>query len=84
MTFAGWRPKRLNVLCEERRYIELPDLVLIRLVIATGLTDEVFPSPDDRAGSHRDAAVARLRGMFRTLSAQLAAAVEDATLSRRA
>lgn len=83
MGAADWRLLRLKTLCDERSVAEPPDLLLIGLVIAIGLGDEVFAGLDDRAVQYTEAEMARLPEKYKTLTTKLTVVCGEAALRRR-
>ncbi|NMO51494.1 GPP34 family phosphoprotein [Actinoplanes sp. TBRC 11911] len=82
---AGWPATRVRTLIGRGEMLDIPDLVLAGLILATGLDQHVFVTLDARGrGLLFDQLKRRLPAMLQELVGHTEAAVGDAVMARRA
>jgi hypothetical protein len=82
---AGWPATRIRTYLGRGELLEVPDLVLAGLILATGLDQFVFITLDARGRAQMfDQFRRRLPAMLQDLVAHTEAAVGDAVMARRA
>ena len=82
---AGWPATRIRTFVGRGELLDVPDLVLAGLILATGLDQHVFLTLDARGrGQLFDQLKRRLPAMLQELVGQAEAAVGDAVMARRA
>jgi hypothetical protein len=82
---AGWPATRVRTSIGRGELLDVPDLVLAGLILATGLDQHVFVTLDARGrGQLFDQFRRRLPAMLQELVAHAEAAVGDAVMARRA
>jgi hypothetical protein len=82
---AGWPGSRVRVAVGRGELLDVPDLVLAGLILATGLDQHVFVTIDARdRGLLFDQLRRRLPAMLQELVGHAEAAVGDAVMARRA
>lgn len=82
---AGWPATRVRTLIGRGEMLDVPDLVLAGLILATGLDQHVFITLDTRGrGLLFDQLRRRLPAMLQELVGHAEAAVGDAVMARRA
>jgi hypothetical protein len=82
---AGWPATRVRTLIGRGEMLDIPDLVLAGLILATGLDQHVFVTLDARGrGLLFDQLRRRLPAMLQELVGHTEAAVGDAVMARRA
>ena len=82
---AGWPATRVRTLIGRGEMLDVPDLVLAGLILATGLDQHVFVTLDTRGrGLLFDQLRRRLPAMLQELVGHTEAAVGDAVMARRA
>jgi hypothetical protein len=82
---AGWPATRVRTYLERNELLDVPDLVLAGLILATGLDQFVFITLDARGRAQMfDQFRRRLPAMLQDLVAHTEAAVGDAVMARRA
>jgi hypothetical protein len=82
---AGWPGSRVRTMVGRGEHLDLPDLVLSGLILATGLDQHVFVTLDARdRGLLFDQLRRRLPAMLQELVGHAEAAVGDAVMARRA
>lgn len=82
---AGWPATRVRTSLGQGELLDVPDLVLAGLILATGLDQHVFVTLDARGrGQLFDQFRRRLPAMLQELVAHAEAAVGDAVMARRA
>ena len=82
---AGWPATRIRTFIGRGELLDIPDLVLAGLILATGLDQHVFLTLDARGrGQLFDQLKRRLPAMLLELISQAEAAVGDAVMARRA
>jgi hypothetical protein len=82
---AGWPATRVRTLIGRGEMLDIPDLVLAGLILATGLDQHVFVTLDTRGrGLLFDQLRRRLPTMLQELVGHTEAAVGDAVMARRA
>ncbi|MCY1144524.1 GPP34 family phosphoprotein [Actinoplanes sp. Pm04-4] len=82
---AGWPATRIRTFIGRGELLDIPDLVLAGLILATGLDQHVFLTLDARGrGQLFDQLKRRLPAMLLELISQSEAAVGDAVMARRA
>lgn len=82
---AGWPATRVRTLIGRGEMLDIPDLVLAGLILATGLDQYVFVTLDTRGrGLLFDQLRRRLPTMLQELVGHTEAAVGDAVMARRA
>ncbi|SNY48963.1 GOLPH3/VPS74 family protein [Paractinoplanes atraurantiacus] len=82
---AGWPATRIRTFIGRGEMLDVPDLVLAGLILATGLDQHVFVTLDARGRSQLfDQLKRRLPAMLHELVSQTEAAVGDAVMARRA
>ena len=82
---AGWPATRIRTFVGRGELLDVPDLVLTGLILATGLDQHVFVTLDARSrGLLFDQLKRRLPAMLQELVGQAEAAVGDAVMARRA
>ncbi|MBU2669320.1 GPP34 family phosphoprotein [Actinoplanes bogorensis] len=82
---AGWPATRIRTFVGRGELLDIPDLVLTGLILATGLDQHVFLTLDARdRGQLFDQLKRRLPAMLLELVGQAEAAVGDAVMARRA
>jgi hypothetical protein len=82
---AGWPATRVRTLIGRGEMLDIPDLVLAGLILATGLDQHVFVTLDARGrGLLFDQLRRRLPAMLQELVGHAEAAVGDAVMARRA
>lgn len=82
---AGWPATRVRTLIGRGEMLDVPDLVLAGLILATGLDQHVFVTLDARGrGLLFDQLRRRLPAMLHELVGHAEAAVGDAVMARRA
>jgi hypothetical protein len=82
---AGWPGSRVRTLVGRGDLLDIPDLVLAGLMLATGLDQHVLLTLDARERGHLfDQLRRRLPAMLQELVAHAEAAVGDAVMARRA
>jgi hypothetical protein len=82
---AGWPATRIRTFLGRDEMLDIPDLVLAGLVLATGLDQHVFVTLDARGrGRLFDQFRRRLPPMLQELVGHAEAAVGDAVMARRA
>lgn len=82
---AGWPATRIRTFIGRNELLDIPDLVLAGLILATGLDQHVFLTLDARGrGQLFDQFRRRLPAMLQELVAHAEAAVGDAVMARRA
>lgn len=82
---AGWPATRVRTLIGRGEMLDIPDLVLAGLILATGLDQHVFVTLDTRGrGLLFDQLKRRLPAMLQELVGHTEAAVGDAVMARRA
>jgi hypothetical protein len=82
---AGWPATRIRTFIGRGELLDIPDLVLAGLILATGLDQHVFLTLDARGrGQLFDQFRRRLPAMLQELVAHAEAAVGDAVMARRA
>ncbi|GIE94948.1 GOLPH3/VPS74 family protein [Paractinoplanes rishiriensis] len=82
---AGWPATRIRTFINRDELLDIPDLVLAGLILATGLDQHVFLTLDARGrGQLFDQFRRRLPAMLQELVAHAEAAVGDAVMARRA
>ncbi|MCO8271356.1 GPP34 family phosphoprotein [Actinoplanes sp. TRM 88003] len=82
---AGWPATRVRTFIGRGELLDIPDLVLAGLILATGLDQHVFLTLDARGrGQLFDQLKRRLPAMLLELISQAEAAVGDAVMARRA
>ncbi|WP_250008474.1 GPP34 family phosphoprotein [Actinoplanes sp. M2I2] len=82
---AGWPATRIRTFIGRGELLDIPDLVLAGLILATGLDQHVFVTLEARGrGQLFDQLKRRLPAMLLELVGQAEAAVGDAVMARRA
>jgi len=82
---AGWPATRIRTFIGRNELLDIPDLVLAGLILATGLDQHVFLTLDARGrGQLFDQFRRRLPAMLQELVAHAEASVGDAVMARRA
>ena len=82
---AGWPATRIRTFVGRGEMLDIPDLVLAGLILATGLDQHVLVTLDARGrGLLFDQLKRRLPAMLQELVGQAEAAVGDAVMARRA
>lgn len=82
---AGWPATRIRTYIVRDELLDVPDLVLAGLILATGLDQHVFMTLDNRGRTLLfDQFRRRLPAMLQDLVAHAEAAVGDAVMARRA
>lgn len=82
---AGWPATRIRTFIGRGELLDIPDLVLAGLILATGLDQHVFVTLEARGRSALfDQLKRRLPAMLLELVGQAEAAVGDAVMARRA
>src|SRR5689334_21786910 len=82
---AGWPATRIRTFIGRGEMLDVPDLVLAGLILATGLDQHVFVTLDARGRTQLfDQLKRRLPAMLHELVSQTEAAVGDAVMARRA
>jgi hypothetical protein len=82
---AGWPATRIRTYISRGEMLDVPDLVLAGLILATGLDQHVFVTLDARGRTQLfDQLKRRLPAMLHELVGQTEAAVGDAVMARRA
>ncbi|MGK5681799.1 GOLPH3/VPS74 family protein [Actinoplanes sp. URMC 104] len=82
---AGWPATRIRTYISRGELLDIPDLVLAGLILATGLDQHVFVTLDARGRNQLfDQLKRRLPAMLLELVGQAEAAVGDAVMARRA
>ncbi|WP_250037399.1 GOLPH3/VPS74 family protein [Paractinoplanes maris] len=82
---AGWPATRIRTFIGRGELLDIPDLVLAGLILATGLDQHVFFTLEARGrGQLFDQLKRRLPAMLLELVGQAEAAVGDAVMARRA
>jgi hypothetical protein len=82
---AGWPGSRVRVAIGRGELLDVPDLMLTGLILATGLDQHVFVTLDARdRGQMFDQLRRRLPAMLQELVGHAEAAVGDAVMARRA
>jgi hypothetical protein len=82
---AGWPATRIRTFLGRGELLDIPDLVLAGLILATGLDQHVFVTLDARSrGQLTDQFRRRLPAMLQELVGHAEAAVGDAVMARRA
>ncbi|XVV09347.1 GOLPH3/VPS74 family protein [Actinoplanes sp. CA-131856] len=82
---AGWPATRIRTFIGRGEMLDVPDLVLAGLILATGLDQHVFVTLDTRGRTQLfDQLKRRLPAMLHELVSQTEAAVGDAVMARRA
>ena len=82
---AGWPATRIRTFLQRGEMLDLPDLVLAGLILATGLDQQVFITLDNRGRTQMfDQFRRRLPAMLQELVGHAEAAVGDAVMARRA
>jgi hypothetical protein len=82
---AGWPGSRVRTVIARGEFLDIPDLVLAGLILATGLDQHVFVTLDARdRGLLFDQLRRRLPAMLQELVGHAEAAVGDAVMARRA
>ncbi|XVU22158.1 GOLPH3/VPS74 family protein [Actinoplanes sp. CA-054009] len=82
---AGWPSTRIRTFIGRGEMLDVPDLVLAGLILATGLDQHVFVTLDARGRTQLfDQLKRRLPAMLHELVSQTEAAVGDAVMARRA
>lgn len=82
---AGWPATRIRTFIGRGELLDIPDLVLAGLILATGLDQHVFMTLEQRGRAQLfDQLKRRLPAMLLELVGQAEAAVGDAVMARRA
>ncbi|GAA0472554.1 hypothetical protein Ade02nite_52280 [Paractinoplanes deccanensis] len=82
---AGWPATRIRTFIGRGEMLDVPDLVLAGLILATGLDQHVFVTLDARGREQLfDQFRRRLPAMLQELVSETEAAVGDAVMARRA
>ncbi|WP_127503647.1 GOLPH3/VPS74 family protein [Actinoplanes solisilvae] len=82
---AGWPATRIRTFIGRGELLDIPDLVLAGLILATGLDQHVFMTLEQRGRTQLfDQLKRRLPAMLLELVGQAEAAVGDAVMARRA
>lgn len=82
---AGWPATRIRTFISRNELLDIPDLVLAGLILATGLDQHVFITLDARSRERLfDQLRRRMPAMLQELVGHAEAAVGDAVMARRA
>ncbi|MET0423445.1 MAG: GPP34 family phosphoprotein [Actinoplanes sp.] len=82
---AGWPATRIRTFIGRNELLDIPDLALAGLILATGLDQHVFVTLDTRGrGQLFDQLKRRMPAMLQELVGHAEAAVGDAVMARRA